>query len=157
MGKKGLYFLNEIIWILVFAIIAAIIIFPVYKQTPNFPYIIPNFIFVLITLFLTRYIVFLKKTIIAKKRLLLKVLFFLSIPIVLLLADQYFTILEYFKEFGYEFIPDSFSYLDSRTLGNYVKTEISFFGIASIITAAIFPLRILFYLWKSSNTQNKLR
>ena len=155
MSKKGLYFLIEIIWIFIFVIIATIILFPVYKQTPNFPYLIPNFIFIFITLFLMRYIVFIKKTIISKKRLLLKILFFLSIPIVLLLADQYFTVLAYFKEFGFEFIPDSFSYLDSRTLGNYVKTEINFFGISSIITAVIFPFRILFYLWKTSN--NKLR
>ncbi len=157
MSKKGLLFINEILWIAVFSIIAAIIVFPIYQKLPNFPFIIANFVFIFVTLFLIRYILFIKKSIISNKRTLLKAFFFLSIPTVLFLSDQYFTILAFFKELGFEFIPDDFSYLDAKSLGNYVKTEISFFGISSIIAAVIFPFRILSYLWKtSSEKRNKL-
>ena len=150
MSKKGLLIINELVWIIVFLIISAIIIFPVYQKIPEFPFLKINFFTIFLFLYLSRYILFLKKSILKDKRLLLKIMFFLFIPTVLFLGDSFFTILAFFKEYGFSFIPERFSYLEAKTLGNYLKTEITFFGIASIITAVIFPFRILFYLWKTS-------
>jgi lysylphosphatidylglycerol synthetase-like protein (DUF2156 family) len=141
----------ELIWWIFTAVLAAVVVFPIVKEVTYYPFLWLNVAFVATFVTLSRYIFLLRHTFLATKQLLKIGLFFLCIPIIFALING----MNYFR--GYVDDND----LDKTLPGisqnkidmvyNFMRNEMMFFGVASIIACMIFAGRMLLSVWRTRN------
>ena len=141
----------ELIWWAFTGIIAFAVLFPILNKMSDYPFLIINIIFVIVFITFTRYIFLLKHTFLGKQQILKAALIFLSIPLTFYLISS----LNYFQtildEEGIETILSSIPYENRGSLAEYIRNEMIFFGVGSIITSILFPFRMIISIWRTHN------
>lgn len=141
----------ELTWWLVTALVLLAVLYPVYSEIPDYPFFVSNGVFVLVFLTLARYIFLTKYTFLDRFEYLKIGLTFGSVPLVFLLINE----LNYFQAFLDE--DRLYPFLEGldpgrkRALEEYIRTEMLFFGTASILTTLAFPFRMIISIWKNRN------
>ena len=79
------------------------------------------------------------------------ILFFACIPLLLFLVDSLTEFQLYADEKGLQTFLDHLSADTLQSLRKYIGTEYIFFGTAAIISAIIFPIRLLVSVWRVRN------
>lgn len=141
----------ELVWLLVTAVILVAVIFPIYDANSDCPFLIPNFIFILTFVTFIRYIFFLKFTLIRYLQWIKVLLILVCIPLVAYIFQELNVFIRYADEIGIQSL-----YLDlpegkQSVLIEYTKTEMLFFGVGSLISACVFPFRMLISFWRTYN------
>jgi len=57
----------------------------------------------------------------------------------------------YSDEIGLQFIVSELPNVDQNSIIRYIKTEMLFFGVASVIVAVLFPIRLIVSIWRVRN------
>lgn len=143
--------LLEIIWWLATALLCLLILFPIFQKTNRYPFTLINVIFVAVFVTLFRYTFLLRYTWIARFQYVKIALVFLSIPLIFNLVNNLNYFITHLDEFSSEHY---FGHLESKTRENietYMRSEMLLFGVGSIITAIIFPFRMIISVWRLRN------
>ncbi len=142
--------LEAVWWVFTLTILGAIL-YPIISNVDDYPFLIPNIIFIIAFITLTRHLFFLKHSLIARKQVIKVALIFISIPFIFFLIHQ----LNIFQTFIDEKSMDEFmtgaNFTNKPWLIRFIKTEMIFFGVGSILTAILFPLRMMISIWRTKN------
>ena len=152
MTKNKLLF--EIIWWCITAVIVAVVMLPVWKIFPAFPYQQTNIMYIITFVTFTRYAFFLKYTFLADASY-IKIGFILvtmSLILWLIFSMQDFQI---WREQGdMDKMLPGVSFEKRESILSYLKSEFVFFAIGSIV-AAIFLAGRLFFSFRRKPSPEK--
>ncbi|MEM7102013.1 MAG: hypothetical protein AAF502_02705 [Bacteroidota bacterium] len=147
----------EIIWWIVTCFVAALILFPILKTFDHYPFLNINIVFIIVFITWARYIFLLKHTFLAKMIWLKAILIAASIPLVFILVGGIHEFQVFLDEkgpeilFSEEYVKEPLSGSKELRLYAFLRKETLFFGVGSVITAIIFPFRMLISIWRQIN------
>lgn len=141
----------ELVSWLITALLLVAIIFPVFSNTPNYPFLVPNVVFVLTFLTFTRFIFLLRFTFLRYLQWAKVLSIVVCIPLVIYIVQELHAFEVFVDEVG---VQSLFSHLPESTqskLVEFTKTEMLLFGVGSVVCAIIFPVRMLISFWRTHN------
>ncbi len=156
-SKGKLLFLLEFMWWIFTAIIVFAVLYPILSAFDQFPFLWQNILFIVVFITLTRYIFLLKHTFLAPYKVIKIIFFFASIPFVFFLVSQLHGFQVFLDEqgqevlFGQPHVLNAIDPDDQINLMSYIRKEMLFFGVGSIIVAVLWPFRMLISVWRMMN------
>lgn len=141
----------ELVWWLITAIIAVIILGPILYKLPDYQFLWPNLVFILVMVTFTRYIFFLKYTFLATWRNIKVAIIFLCIFIAFLLVQEINLFQTFLDENGVEAIVGSLPRTEQAPMMKFIKSEMLLFGVGAVITCGVLPLRLVVSIWRRWN------
>lgn len=141
----------ELLWWIFTLLVIAIVLFPIWDNDIDFPFYFQNALLVALFITFTRYIFLLPLTFIARMK-------WIKVAIIAVAAIFFFvmtTALGDFRSFmdekGLQSLTDHLHVKQQTSIIEYIKDEMIFFGVGSIITGLILPARMIMSLWRMRN------
>ncbi len=150
-NSSKLYIRLELIWWLATFLVVFSVLFPIYQALTDYPFWIQNTVFIVVFITITRYIFLLKYTFLAYRQWLKVVVAVLCIPLFLYLMKEVNLFSTIAGEIGIEEMFGHLSMKDQTDMSNYVRSEMLFFGAASVISTVIMPFRMIISFWRTHN------
>ncbi len=141
----------ELLWWLLTVLVAVGLLFPILREIPNYPFLLLNLVFIIVLITFARYIFLLKHTFLAKRQKLKVVLLFLCIPLIFYLINGINYFQTFLDEQGVESFMSDLPFESQAPLAEYIRTEMIFFGVGSLISAVMMPFRMLVSIWRLKN------
>lgn len=141
----------ELLWWMFTGLIVILVLFPIYTEVEAYPFWVPNIVFIVAFITLTRYIFLLSFTFIARRQGLKIALAFLSLLLLFYLIEQLNTFQTFLDEEGPRAILGWHPTGEQEELIAYVRSEILLFGVGSVISSIIFPFRMIISVWRYRN------
>lgn len=149
--EQSLALRMELVWWLFTAVIVIAVLFPIIKDVDDYPFLFTNIIFITVFITFARYIFLLKHTFLANRQTLKVIIFFLCLPLFAYLVNELTSVRTFLDEQGIDTLVNNLAYENHWGFANYVKTEMYFFGAASLVVTALLPLRLLLSVWRNRN------
>lgn len=147
MNKK---FTLELLWWVITAILSIAIVLPVIS-VGNYQFLWQNVFLIAIFITITRYIFFLKHTFLSNYEW-MKAALILAAPIIIFLIIQEINRFQTFlDEYGWEKVIDTGAAATQKGLSKYIYSEMLFFGVGSVISTIILPVRMIVSIWRMRN------
>lgn len=131
--------------------VAAAVLYPVYKAMYVWPFRNWNIIFVVALLTLGRYIFLLKHTFLAKRQVLKIALLLLMFPLTFSFIDGLHGFMNYIEEHSWDTLTGHLPPGQKEAIEQYIWNEMLFFGFGSIIAAPVFAGRMMLSIWRTRN------
>lgn len=145
----------EIIWWLVTAVIAFLVVRPMLDKFVDYEFLYSNVLFVVVFITYARYIFLLKFTFLSHVRIVKLLLIFASIPLVFHLVNEISAFQNFLDNEGLvsfnRYFEPGITFEERKSLLTYLRQEMIFFGVASVIAAVIMPFRMLVSIWRVYN------
>ena len=141
----------ELLWWIFTGVIVLVVLFPIYSKVEEYAFWLPNIVFIVAFITLTRYIFLLPFTFIARRQILKLALAFLSLPLLFYLIEQLNFFQTFLDEEGPRAIIGWHPFGEQEELIAYVRSEMLLFGVGSVISALIFPFRMVISVWRLRN------
>lgn len=145
-------FILEIIWWIVTAIIVIGVLYPITSSIDSYPFLVSNAIVIAAFVTLARYIFLLPYTFIQGRLYLKGALILISPIIIFLLMQEINQFQNGIDEKGWKAVLGISQLETLETLSNYIYSEFLFFGVGSVISAIIFPFRLVAAIWSAVNS-----
>lgn len=150
----------EVIWWLVTAVIAFLVVRPILNKFADYEFLYSNILFVVIFITYARYIFLLKFTFLARLRVVKLLLIFASIPLVFHLVEQISAFQAFLDNEGLvsfnRYFEPGITFEQRSNLLTYLRQEMIFFGVASVVAAVIMPFRMLISIWRVHNKRESV-
>lgn len=141
----------EILWWVFTLVLVCIVLLPIWTNVPAFPFYPQNIFFIVAFVSFTRYSFLLPSTLIARAKW-IKV-FIIAIAVILFFVMT--TALIDFNNFldieGLQTLVTHLHVHQQSNMINYMKSEMVFFGVGSILSGILLPLRMIVSLWRMRN------
>ena len=141
----------EILWWICTLIVIVIVLFPIYDNAPTYPFFFQNALLIAVFITFARYIFFLRITFLARLK-------WVKVAIIAAAAIFFFIVSNSFSDFrnfvdekGLQTLVDHLHVSKQTSIINYIKHEMVFFGVGSIITGILLPIRMIISLWRMRN------
>ncbi len=141
----------ELIWWIFTALLVFAILFPIVSKISNYPFLIINAVFIISFVTCSRYIFLLKHTFLAQQQKVKAALVFLSIPLIAYLVSNLYDFQTFLDEDRIAPIISEFEFSEGQWIANYVRNEMLFFGVGSLIAAVLLPFRMIVSIWRTRN------
>ena len=141
----------ELIWWVVTAIIALIVLYPIISKITDYPFLFTNLLFIIAFITITRYIFLLKHTFLAYQQRLKVIIALLCIPFLFFLVQEITNFQTFLDEQGIEALVGNLSYANREEMGSYIRNEILLFGVGSAICTVLFFFRLIISVWRVRN------
>ncbi len=150
--QQSLFLKLEILWWIITAIIVLGVLYPIYSKVPdNYPFYFANILFIVVFITFTRLIFLLKFSFLANWEK-IKIALITITPILLFfLVNELNFFQTFLDEKGVENFLAKMSIPEQETMRKYITAEMLLFGVGSIITAVILPIRLLMSIWRVRN------
>jgi len=147
----GLKLKFELLWLLITALLLSIVLLPIQKNIPVYPFWTSNIVFIVVFATLFRLIFFLKHSLIAKLQYLKIALVLAMIPLVFYMIGEINYFQTYLDERGVDTFLGHLNDPKQTFMDNYIRSEMLFFGTAAVISAMIIPFRLVISVWRTRN------
>lgn len=138
----------EFVWWIFAFILAVLVILPIYfNHIPFTPFYLPNIVYVVVAITLTRIIFFLPISWLRDRFYLQGVLAFLMIPLVFWMVWKMNTYTTYLDNRGPDVLVLHLSEQSANAMNAYMSSEYFFFGIWAVVAAVILPFRVIYNVW----------
>lgn len=137
----------ELVWWAFTLVLAGLILLPVYSQLPGFPFYVPNFVYIVVAITLTRYLFFLKISWLRDHLVVQAALSILLLPLIFWMGQYFQNFITFFDEQGPDILVKQLEPGMAKIMQRYLQAEYRFFGTWAIIAALLTPLRLLFNVW----------
>lgn len=144
--------LLEIYWWLLGFLIAAGILLPVWFYVPGYLFFLENGLLIVLSIALSRYLLMLPATWLAKQQIAKIALIFLCVPLVFWAAQSLHTFTTFLDENPMD--ENFLNHLEGDqqlALERYLRSEYLLFGVMSIIAGALLPVRLVISIWRTYN------
>ncbi len=141
----------ELLWWAFTLLVATVVLFPVLFWAPAYPFYADNILFIVAFVTLGRYLFLLPHTFLAHRQWAKLVFLFLSIPFIFYLVQQLNAFQTFLDENGPEAVVGGLSYEQTNAMVGYVRSEMLLFAVGSIISAVLFPFRMVVSVWRVRN------
>ncbi len=141
----------ELIWWLFTAIVLVAILFPIIREITPYPFLWANCLFIIAFITLTRYVFLLQHTFLAKRQILKAIIVLTITPVIFYLISEVNYFQTYLDEIGIDHLLENMSLSKKQNMVSYIRSEMLFFGVGSVIAAIIFPFRLMLSIWRNRN------
>ena len=141
----------EIIWWIFTLILIAGVLYPILAKIDDYPFLLINIIFIIVFVTFTRYIFLLKHTFLAKQQIIKIGIILISIPVIFMLINQINVFQTFLDENGIEGIVGDLPFGKREQIAKFIRAEMLFFGVGSVIGSIILPFRLLISVWRTRN------
>jgi len=149
--QKSLALRMELLWWVFTAVVIFAVLFPIITTVDDYPFLIPNIIFIIVFITFSRYFFLLQHTFLAYKQILKAIAFVLCIPLISYIVNELTAVRSYLDEEGIDSLVSNLEYEEHWNFASYIKTQMYFFGAASIIVSILLPFRLLISIWRNRN------
>ncbi|HUR31536.1 MAG TPA: hypothetical protein VMZ69_08875 [Saprospiraceae bacterium] len=141
----------ELGWWLFTLILICIVLLPIWRNAPTFPFFGENIFLIAAFVTFTRYIFLLPTTLIAREKWIK--LFIIAIAAILffVMSTALSDFHNFLEEKGLQTLVTHLHVQAQSNVINYIKSEMIFFGVGSIIAGVILPFRMIVSLWRMKN------
>lgn len=141
----------EMIWWVFTLILAAMVLLPIWRKAPAYPFFAQNLLFIIAFVTFTRYIFLLPTTLIARQKW-IKVFVIAGAAIAFfVMATAMSDFRNFIDERGLQTLVTHLHVTQQTSIINYIKNEMIFFGVGSSIACVVLPLRMIISLWRMRN------
>lgn len=137
----------ELLWWAFTIILAALVLAPVYANIPDFPFFLPNFIFVVVAITLTRYLFFLKISWLRDHLAWQAGLSILILPLIFWMGQYFNLFVTYLDEQNPDVFIKHLPEAKAEIMSIYLNNEYKLFAFWAIAAGLIMPLRLLYNVW----------
>lgn len=141
----------ELIWFLVTCVLALMVLLPIYAKVPDYPYYAYNVVYIFIFVFFTKSIFLLKHTPYSHSQWFKLVIIFTAIPLFILLMDGMAEFQADWDDGLFDRFLGHLKPTEILNMSNYIRFEFMFFGVSSLITGIILPIRLIISIWRVRN------
>lgn len=141
----------ELIWWLFTALICFLVLAPILFSTSFFYFQTVNIVFIVVFITLTRYIFLLQHTFLGQLTYVKVGLIFLAPIVIFLIIQEINRFQTFLDENGWEAAMIAKNGVLSESLTTYTHSEILLFGVGSVISAILFPIRMIVSIWRERN------
>ena len=141
----------ELLWWLFTLLLIVIVLYPIWQNVPGYPFYAGNIFFIAVFVTFTRYTFLLRSTLLAYTK-------WIKVGMIAIAAILFFvmsTALSDFRNFlderGLQTLVTHLDVNAQTSLINYIKNEMVFFGVGSIVSGILLPLRMIVSLWRMRN------
>lgn len=147
----------ELIWWIFTLIVLAAIMVPIYNAFKTYPFWTPNIVAIIVFITYARLIFLTKHSPIAYNFPVKLFLVFFSLPLTFYLISTLFGFQDFLDTEGQnallqpELLRQPLSTIEGANLSSFVRKEMLFFTVGSIITAIMMPFRMTQSIWRTRN------
>ena len=142
--------LELIMWLFT-AVLVVLVLLPIYFSIDAYPFYFSNTLFIIVFITFARYIFLLKHTAVAHSLIFKVAMMVAAIPIIMYLVDSVSVFQGFADDIGLETLVSDLTLSKQKAIMKYVRTEMIFFGVGSVIVAILFPFRMLVSIWRGIN------
>ncbi|MCP9236893.1 hypothetical protein [Lewinella sp. JB7] len=146
-SKRSVAAIFELAWWAFTLVLAGLVLLPIYDSLPEFPFFVPNLVYVVVAVTLTRYLFLLRVSWLRDRLILQAALALAVIPLIFYMVQAFNGFIIFFDERGPDVLIRSLDKSMGKTLDSYLHAEYRFFGIWAIVAAAITPFRLTYNAW----------
>ena len=137
----------EVLWWAFTLVLAALVIAPIYVQVPHFPFFLPNFVYVVVAVTMTRYMFFLDISWLRDKIALQAAISLAVIPLIFWMGQWFNYFIIHFDENGPDILVKHLSGDWRAIMDEYMHAEYRLFGVWAIVACVVIPFRLLYNAW----------
>ena len=141
----------ELIWWYITLGITFGVLYPIVSSIGSYPFALINAIFVVVFITFVRYIFLLNQTFLEKLQYIKVAIVLLSVSFVFYLINGFSWFQTYMDEEGLQQFMMAIPIEDQEQLARYIRAEMIFFGVGSIISAIALPIRMIISIWRQYN------
>jgi hypothetical protein len=142
----------EITWWLLTAAVTILVLSPIWLKVTAYPFYWQNILFIVIFITFARYILLFRLSLIAHTKWLKVFIILSSVLFVFVLMTAMQDFRNYMDERGLQTLVDDLNVYQQTRIIRYIKQEMIFFGVGSIITCILLPMRMIVSLWRMKNS-----
>lgn len=142
----------ELLWWAFTFILVVIVMMPIWTHVPAFPFSIQNILLIVFFITFTRYIFLLRLTLIARAKWIKVAIIASAVLFLFITATAMLDFRNFMDERGLQVLVDHLDVEEQTRKMNYIKHEMIFFGVGSLITGVMLPMRMIRSLWRMRNT-----
>jgi hypothetical protein len=139
--------LFELTWWAFALVLACLVVLPIYSTLPDFPFFLPNFIYVVVAVTLTRYLFLLHVSWLRDRLILQGLVALLLVPLIFYMVSNFNAFIIFFDERGPDVLIRGLEPETGSTIDRYVKAEYRFFAIWAVVAAIVTPFRLIYNAW----------
>lgn len=152
--QKTVSYRLEFLFILLAAVLAFVLVFPIIQASPDFPFLKKNIFLAFAAVFLFEHIFFLKYSWINQFQKLKIALIPFSIPLTLVMVRMLNGFTTFADEMPLADIMKDLPYERQLTMARYIKIEYVSVAVMAIAAGIIFPFRLLVSIWREVNRKD---
>ena len=141
----------ELIWWLFTFMLVVLVLIPIRINAPLFPFFFQNTILIVAFVTFTRYIFLLPITLIAREKWIKVFIIAISAILFFILTTAIGDFRNFLEEEGLQTLVEHLHVEQQTRIMEYMKSEMLFFGVGSIISGVILPFRMVISLWRVRN------
>lgn len=155
--QKKLGITLEIVFWIMTAILCIGVLYPVFNNFNDFPYLWQNVLAIVVFVTYTRYIFLWKHTLFARSYVVRIFFLVTAIPLVFYLIQSMNGFQLHLDDNGYEAFMDLLKnpLSDDRKAGllQYIRSEFVLFSVGAAIAGVVLPFRMIISFWRTKNTE----
>ncbi|MDX1685712.1 MAG: hypothetical protein R3275_10790 [Saprospiraceae bacterium] len=141
----------EVSWWAFTIIVVSAILLPILIKIPDYPFLVGNILFIVVFLTFYRWIFLLKYSWFAKNKWIKLIIMFLALPVIIVLLEYFTDFQRYVDDYGLQNFMSHLSYKEYRPLAAFIRFEMIFFGVGSIIATIMLAFRMIISIWRYRN------
>ncbi len=141
----------EILWWLITLVVCAIVMIPIYVNTPDFPLKGVNIMYIVLAITYTRYIFLLRYTPLAYSYFFKAAIVLSALIVFFLLGDGLMTLQNMLDEDGFLTFLSHLEGDSAASMFHYIRSEYFFFGVTCMVCAIIMPIRMIVSIFRQRN------
>lgn len=142
----------ELLWLVATAAVVVLAMTPIRLKVPSYPFYFENIAFIVIFITFARYVLMFKLSLIAHTKWLKLIIILTGVLFVFILMTGLQDFRNYMDERGLQTLVDDLNVYQQTRIIRYIKHEMIFFGVGSIITTVLLQLRCILSLWRMKNS-----
>ena len=151
MNDKHLRLRLEFLWWGFTAVLVVAVLLPIYLGTHRYPFYVANALYVIFAVTFARYTFFLKHTFLARLFWVKFLIIAGNAILLFVLTTSLGDFTTYMDEKGLQTLVDHLPVKRQYSLVGYIRGEMVFFGVASIVGAMFLAFRMLVSIWRQYN------
>ncbi|MEM9887983.1 MAG: hypothetical protein AAF849_18960 [Bacteroidota bacterium] len=140
----------ELLWWIITAFLTMGVLFPIITEG-NYHFLWPNVFLIVTFVTLTRYIFLLQHTFLTNLEWLKAGLILLAPILIFLLVQEINRFQTFIDQYEWQSVIEGGAAVSTPGLSKYIYTEMLFFGVAGVISAALLPIRMVISIWRKRN------
>ena len=114
---------------------------------PDFPFFLPNFIYVVVAVTITRYLFLLQVSWLRDHFIVGGLLAMALIPLIFYMVQAFNAFIIYFDERGPDVLIKGLESEVGTTIDKYMHAEYRFFGVWAVVASVAMPFRLVYNAW----------
>lgn len=149
--RQGKWWVEGLWWIFTLLLIC-LVMTPIWRHVPAFPFQLENILLIIFFITFSRYIFLLPISLIARTKWIKLTIIGLAVLFLFVTTHSIFEFRNFMDEEGLQTIVDHLHVADQTRLMRYIKQEMVFFGVGSVITGILLPIRMIVSLYRMRNS-----